>query len=413
MPAAAPALLAVSHPPSFLDALILVASHDGPVRCLVPRRVLRGAWRRFLARRLGMIPYDPEAQGSGSVLEASCEVLARREALAVFADSAGSKAREVGQLGREVATLALEAEARHSGRLELAIFPIHLFCPKTRSQGDLLVYVDAPIDPQEYLGREAGVSPGGARALAERIEMASEENAFRLQPQGLKQFLADLEETLRSELEEDWASRPGWKQKVEGFELSRFVADWTEQINHLDPGQLVALREAVAEYREGRRRWSLDEFYAEAGGEWLRLPWRRLLIWVESAIGLPVAVFGLVNHLLAWLLLSWFGLLKKEQASKTDWLLRTLVVLGCYTGQVLLCAGWLGRAVAGYYAPSLPLAGCYLWRYDWLVRERTRRALAVLRHPTQAAKLRRKRKKLIDELDRALQLQAETPGVAH
>ncbi len=410
------ALLAVSHPPSFLDALILVAAFERPVHCLVDQRLLRGPMRRLFAAGLGMVTYHPEGENWQSVLDVCCNLLARGEVVLVFAEQERLKAGEAGPLGMTAATLALEAETRYSGQLGLTIFPVHLFLPVARSQaGELLIYVDDPIYPREYLVRDAPGSSGGARALAAIIWDAWRENAFRLQPNDVRQLLSSLEEVLRTDLEEDWAARPNWKQNVEGFELSQFVAEWSEQMNYLNPGRLVALHEALGDYREARRRWSLRQIELESGGEWVKSRPLRAWVWCESAIGLPIACYGLINHLLVWLLLFWFGLLKKqsERAPKVQWLLRALVVLGCYIIQILLCARWLSRAAAGFYTLSLPLAGAYLVRYHWLLRHRTRLALVAFRSPARAAKLRDMRKKLVAALNRAMSDYVETLGVAH
>lgn len=406
---AAPSImLLVSNPPNFLCALVLVAALERPVRCLVPEQLLQGLLRKLIGKGLGMIPYNPKAEGWRPALEQCCDFWARRQAIAVFAGKAGQAA----QLLRVTATMALETEARPSGKLGLTLFPVHLFVP-IAPPSELLVYVDGAIYPQEHLEPKGGASSGAVGALAARLERACQENAFRLQPECVRQFLSNLEEILITDMEEDWSSRSRWKQNSEGFRISQFVADWAEQINYLDPGKLVALRGAVNEYREGQRRWSLRELEIGAGGKWVSSFWGKICIWLETAVGLPIAAYGLMNHLLLWLLLLWFGLLKKgsERSPKTQWLLRTLVVLGCYSVQILLCASWQGRAAAGFYAPSLPLAGAYLWRYGWLLRHRTWRVLAAVLNPVQARKLRRRRRELLAELNTALESYAVMLGV--
>lgn len=408
-------MLVISHPVSFLDALILVAAFERQVRCLVNRTLSRGPWRRLLAWGLGMIPCEAEDVGRQSALEACCDALAKGRAVAVFAELQVTKAGEPPRLAQAAATAALEAESRHSGQLGLTLFPVHIFLPVVRSQSrELLIHVDAPLFPQEYGSRGADL-PGRARMLAKALEDAFRHNAFRLPPGGVEQFLSDLEEIFRSDLEEDWTSRPNWKQKVEGFALSQFVAEWVEQLNYLNPGRLVALREFVDAYREARRRWSLRQLEVEQAGTWLKSPWHWLWVGVESAVGLPLAVYGLFNHLLAWLLLFWSGLVKKDagRSQRVEWLARALVVLGCYAGQTLLGAHWLGRAAAGYYALSLPVSGAYLWRYGGLLRNRTRPLLLAVRVPRQALELRRKRKELLEELNTARDAYAEMLGLAH
>ncbi len=410
VPAGAATLLVVNHPPGFLDAVLLIAAFERPVRCLLPQGLLQGGLRNFLAQSLGMVSCPLQPNGSITAGKACREFLERGEAVALFAEPAGQPGR-AGELGRIAASIALGTETGDAARQELTVFPVHLFLSPVHSH-EMLIYVDDPVRPREYLARQETGSAEAAVALAARIEQVCQENAFRLLPQVVEQFLRDLEEVLRADLAEEWASRKGWKQKVEGFELSPFVVRWTEQTNGLEPARLVALRERVDEYREERRRWSLRGFDVEAGGKWLASRWRRACIWFESLAGLPVAVYGLLNHLLVLPLLFWFGLLRK-QSTKTDWLLRALVVLACYSGQVLLCDYRLGRAAAGFYAASLPLGGAYLWRYVWLLRHRTRRALVALLNPGQAAQLRRRRKELVAELNRALRVYAEALGVAH
>ena len=69
-----PALLVVSHPESFLDALILVAGFEHYVRCVIPARLIQGLLQPLMARGLGMISFLPEDRQLA--LEKCCAVLA-------------------------------------------------------------------------------------------------------------------------------------------------------------------------------------------------------------------------------------------------------------------------------------------------------------------------------------------------
>jgi len=414
IPVSGAMILAVSHPASFLDALILVAALERQVRCLLDRNLLRGYWRGRLAQWLGIISHEPEGTGRATALQVAREALAQREAVVVFAEYQAVKSGNLAPVGLAAATLAVEAESQRAGQLGLSLFPVHMFLPVGRSQSsELVIHVDSPLFPKEFLSAGTGDLP--VRRLAAALEEALEENAFRLQPGDLRQFLTDLEEVLRVDLEDEWAARPRSKQKVEGFKLSEFVAEWIEQLNFLNPGRLVALRDDLDAYREERRRWSLRQAEIEAGGTWLQSPVRCIWYWLESVVGLPIAVYGLANHLLAWVLLFWAGLLKKEsERDRTlEWVLRALIVLGCYAAQVLLCAYWLGRATAGYYALTPPLSGAFLSRYEWLLRARTRLLILAARLRQEAQKLRRQRKRFVEDLNRARDAYAETLGIPH
>ena len=414
--ASSPTMFVVSRPPGFLDALLVVAAFDAPVRCLLPRRHFQGRWQKFLASGLGMIPYEPDGEGWRSALDASSNLLAKRGTVAVFAEARRKSTAEGGQLGLAAAILSLEAEARHAAKLGLRLLPVHVYLPAEGSKTkEALVYVDEAVFPQEYLSKEGGTSPGGVLALATLIERKWRENAFRIQPSTLKHFLSDLEEVLRADLAESWVSRANLKQSVEGFELSHFVADWADRMNALNPGGLVSMREALEDYRENLRNCRLREFEVETGSGWIKSWLRRSSVWFETIVGLPIASYGLVNHLLAWMFLYWAGLLRKDsrRSLRVDWLLRALVVLGCYAVQTFVCFTWFGSQATTVYAATLPVAGGYLWRYHWLLRRRTRLVIAALRRPGRAQKLREKRKELLGGLQEELSAFADVLGVSH
>jgi 1-acyl-sn-glycerol-3-phosphate acyltransferase len=412
VPASGAVMLVVSHPASFLDALILVAALERQVRCLLNKDLLRGYLRSRLARCLGMILYEPEGAARVATLWGAREALGRREAVVVFAEQQAAKSGKSSPVGQAAATLAVEAESQHAGQLHLTVFPVHMYLPVGRSQSsELVIYVSSPLSPKEFLS--AGDLP--ARRFAMELEEALQESAFRLQPGDIRQFLVDLEEVLRTDLEEEWAAQPHSKQKAEGFTLSEFIVGWMEQLNFLNPGRLVALRDGLDAYREERRRWALRQAEVESGGAWLQSAALCIWYWLESLVGLPIAVYGLANHLLVWVLLFWGGLLKREtERDRTlEWLLRAGVVLGCYAAQILLCAHWLGRATAGYYALTLPLSGAFLWRYEWLLRARTRLLILAARLRRQGERLRRQRRRFVEELNTARDAYAETLGIPH
>jgi 1-acyl-sn-glycerol-3-phosphate acyltransferase len=412
VPASGAVMLVVSHPASFLDALILVAALERQVRCLLNKDLLRGYLRSRLARCLGMILYEPEGAARVATLWGAREALGRREAVVVFAEQQAAKSGKSSPVGQAAATLAVEAESQHAGQLHLTVFPVHMYLPVGRSQSsELVIYVSSPLSPKEFLS--AGDLP--ARRFAMELEEALQESAFRLQPGDIRQFLVDLEEVLRTDLEEEWAAQPHSKQKAEGFTLSEFIVGWMEQLNFLNPGRLVALRDGLDAYREERRRWALRQAEVESGGAWLQSAALCIWYWLESLVGLPIAVYGLANHLLVWVLLFWGGLLKREtERDRTlEWLLRAGVVLGCFAAQILLCAHWLGRATAGYYALTLPLSGAFLWRYEWLLRARTRLLILAARLRRQGERLRRQRRRFVEELNTARDAYAETLGIPH
>lgn len=437
-PASGAIILVISHPPSLLSALTLVASFERQLHCVIDQKLLRGPLRRLLARNLSMIAYESGFEGQRSGLRACYDALVNQGAV-VFAEPQSVRAGETYQLAEAIANISLEAESRLVGRLGVAILPVHLLIPFGRSwPNEAFIHLGAPIFPPEHLSPGGSVLPEQVSVLAATLHSACQQNPFAFRRDNIEQFLAHLAEVFRSDLEEDWASRPNWKQEIEGFELSQFVAEWADCVNRINPGRLAALHESLDAYREARRRWSLRRLKVETTDGWLQSSLRRTGVWIESVVGLPLACYGMVNHLVSWLV--WAGILYSKLLKKTklangnsklaplaefrsskfefrnrtgEWLARGLVVLGCYAGQIWLVAHSLGRATAGYYALTLPVSGAYLWRYGWLLRHRTHQLLLAVGVPAEETKLRRMRKELIGEFNKARDAFAATLGIAH
>lgn len=413
LPAEGAAILVVNHPASLLDALILIAAFERQLDCLVRSDNLRGRLRGLLARAFGMIVYDEAEANQQTALAACREILAGDGVVTVFAEPEARKANEPPAFAVRAATLALEAELQQVD-LGVELFPVHLYLPVAPSLAtEVLIYVDEPLAAGQYLRAGTEQIAQRARVLAEALDRACRQNAFRLPPKEFARLLADVEEILRADLEAEWAARPNWKQSAEGFRLSRFVEESAEQLNALHPGRLIALRESLDRYHETERRSALRQTEIELGGDWLKSPLRRLAGWMESLAGLPVALYGLVNHIPMALILFATGLLRRRdnRSSTSVWATRGLVVFACYALAVAWCARHFGRAAAGYYAASLPFSGAYLWRYVWLIRNRTRLLLSSARAPLDTRTLARERKEFITELNQVRDTYSEFTGV--
>jgi hypothetical protein len=409
-----PALLVVSHPQSFLDALILVAGLDRPVRCLIPARLVRGPIQLLLARGLGMISFLPESRQLA--LEACSTLLSEEAALATFVEPGPVPLVGPGGLAAIVASIAVAAEGAHSGGLGLTLLAVHLFVPvgHTRTR-ELLIDIDQPELARDYLSRDPASAQDQVQELARHLESRCKENSFSLQPVALGDFLADLEQAFREDLQEELRLHPERKQKIEGFDLSGFVIQWAEQMNYLHPGLLVSLRESLEAWREASRRGALHRLEVEGAGAWLSHPLGRGIVLLETVVGFVVALYGLVNHLVALAILYGTGLLKKGSARDKPlaWLWRGLVIVGTYIIQVFLVARLWGRRGAGYYLPSLPLSGLYLWRYAWLLPHQTRIAFHSFNLTLEATGTTRLRKDFLHEINQALTHHAEMLGLPH
>ena len=395
-----PGLFAVGHAPGFLHALVLSLAIERPVRCLLPRNLALGPLSGFLARQMGIILYDGELLESEASQGEALDILASGGALVVFADQTLTGESAEGAEANTAATLVARAEAQHP----ITVYPVHLLLPESGPKSrEILIYVDSAIALPE--GQAHALAPGSAATMwAAALAGRFQENAFQLRPADVEFFLTDLEEVLRAGLQEDWASRPDWKQDAEGFALSRFVISWVKHTNYLHPSLLVALRKTLDDYRSLQRRCALRELMVEGGESPLGSGWRRILLSFETVLGLPIAFYGLLNHwgILLVLYLSGSFKLNRSRPRTIELAIRAGVTMAFYILQIFLVAHARGRAWAGYYAPTLPISGWYVWRYAGLVGPQARLLFISLTIPALKSKIQRLRHVLLQDLDRTL-----------
>jgi hypothetical protein len=369
LPAASegPAVLVVGQPSTLLSAALLAACFDRPVQCLVESRAcgLPGSrLRRALARCLNMVFYEGDASAWQKAWLACQETIENGGVVTVFLEHAVSNPQGASQVLEAVATLAESMANRNPVARRLPVVPVHLLLPVARlAASEAFVHLGEPL-PMPLAAAPANDRPRLAPVLAEALRR----NVFALQAADTQRFLNDLAALFRHRLEEEWSRRNVWRQDIDSFGLSGFVKDWAERSNQTEPVRVIDLCQALNDYREAERRWSLWRLQVEAAA-WLKSGWRRAWVAAESLVGLPVALWGLVNHLFAAVVLKLARQWPRRgvELQARNWMFLGLAIALCDALQVAVVAQGGGRATAGFYAATLPVAGLYLLRYARLI----------------------------------------------
>lgn len=410
-----PTILLVTHQKSLAFALLLVAAADRQIHCLLPSGQMHGIFRKLAGRVLGMQTYDSLSEEQDSLLNPCLSILIDQGVIALFTERLPWNDGQRAPVADFAARLSLATTLPGQGVIQPILCPVHWFLRTERRGSEPLICIGGPIQAQPFLPRVGEDVAEACRHLAETVENAMDANVFALTAPEAELFGRELEGLSREHLEEQWSRRPDWKQQVEDLRLSSFVKTWIKEQNRTDPAHLVELRESLKDYRRAHRQCSLGEDVIETSGSWQASAFRLAAAWVETVLGFPVALYGLLNHIPAGVVLSVSGLLKNspKRDPKVEWLLRIFIVLSFYTAQVYLVHSLWGRATAGYYTLTLPVSGAYLWRYRWLGRHRTRVLVLKALLPARTARLLRRREKILGIFDREIECSPQSPGLPY
>ncbi len=398
-------ILLITHPRSWTAALLLISATERRVHCLLPSTEFRGFFRKLASRVLGFQSFDFATEEQDSWLDPCLNILTNQEAIALFSGETRQEGSNRASVADFAARLAVEAMLQAQEQLQPIIYPVRWLLGSDRRSLASLTCIDGPIEAKDFLPKIGEDLTEASRQLVGAVRNAMDSNIFGLAEPELEHFNTELESLSREHLSLLWSQRPDWKQRPEDLQLSGIARRWVAEQNRTDAARLVELRESLETYLEVRRQCSMEEFIVETAGPWKSSTARLVGAWLETVLGLPVALYGLINHLPAVIIFSVSGLLKSSPTRdpKVEWLFRISIVLSSYTAQVFFVHFWWGRAAAGYYALTLPVAGAYLWRYRWLVRHRIHVLIRKILHPGRIARAARDRENILARFDMELE----------
>jgi glycerol-3-phosphate O-acyltransferase / dihydroxyacetone phosphate acyltransferase len=418
VPATGPLIVAANHHNSIVDAMILMAAFDRPLRVLANAPLFRHPLIGPFLSAIGGLPVhrrqeagdDPEK--NRELFAATTEALGRGSAIAIFPEGRTQPEPALQQVRTGAARMLLAAEAAHPDGPRVVLQPVGLVFdrPGTFRDGRALVWIGAPV-PTGSLENE-GVEPlAPAKRLTHRLRDA------------LRGMIVEADDraTLRLlRLAEDiW--RDGDASTRAEADRVRWLQDAMRAYRgllHADPARIANFRRALEEY-DREAEWS------GAGGDRLgrRYSWTgvaRFAI-VESVsllVATPLALAGLVLHGPPYNLTAWAvrRIPHTDEEEATDKIAAGLVLYPlCWLaeGVVAFLLGGV-RAVAVLLA-ALPVTGFFALAWWERLQRIAREARAFARSLSDRdlpARLRQRREELGRELRALAAIESAGAGAA-
>ncbi|MFD1467871.1 lysophospholipid acyltransferase family protein [Hymenobacter caeli] len=415
-----PLLLAVNHPNTLMDPLLVAAHMPRPAAFLAKSTFFKNPVSKAVFEAVNCLPIyrrqDAEAAATagGQALNAAqlhaqneaafgkCyDYLGQGRAIMIFPEGISLNERTLRPLKTGAARIALGAEARHDFQLGLHVLPVGLnYFDPTRFRSDVLLNVAPPIRVAAYAAAYAADPDAAAAALTAAIQEALEWQLVVSHDAAGDALAQQIEHTFGDHLNPD--DDPD--TLYDNFQLSRTLLQAVAYFARHDPARLAAARPRLAHYLGALHRHGLDDAALDAQRR------GRLAGLLNLALGLPVWAYGLVNNYLPYKLPA----LVARRATPTEPEFRAAVLMGvglvvfplCYALQAAAVQHWLAHRwwLTALYVLSLPVSGFYALGYgaELAARLRRLRALRLFRRaPAEGAALLAQRAALLADLEDA------------
>ena len=422
IPAAGPVIVAPNHNNALVDAMLIVAAFDRPIRILAKAPLFRHPLIGPFLWVMGGVPVhrrmDAGADTQKNVEMFAAVVAALRDGgvVLIFPEGRSQPQPTLLPLRTGAARIVLDVHATAPKGPPVTLLPVGLVFhdPGTFRSASALVKIGKPVVVADLLETGRRETERAARGITDRLAEAIRGQIVEAEDQHTLDLLATLETAWWEEAARR-GEAAGPRAPAQSLAWRQQVARGAAVIAEREPDHVLALRRRLEEYRA-----RLDE--VGVTGEQLGRPYTARLVGryvVENffwlALGLPLALWGMVWHFVPYWLTDLAARLmpSTEEEEATDKIAAGAVLYPfCWIAE-----GWLVWRLAGGLAlaafalllvPSGLLALAWWERLDRVGRQ-ARAFFRFLGERDLHQSLMRERRALVEEV-RALA--ARVPAAA-
>jgi 1-acyl-sn-glycerol-3-phosphate acyltransferase len=299
-----PKIIIANHPNTLMDAWMIGHVSPDPVYYMAKATLFNSPLKLWLLKRLNMIPINRKGEKSldkitnKSSFEACFQLLEEGKTLLIFPEGSSFLERQLRMLKSGAARIALEAERRQEGKLNLNIIPLGLnYLRADKFRSSVLIQVGEPMKVNDRV--EDFVLNGSltAREITARWRTSLESVLVST----LSKEREVLEERISTLLKSKY--RDPKTQGVLGcFEFLKDIRNKLDLLHLDDHKKLIEIEKLVAQIE-----WRLNKL--EIRSEFLDRPFRSVMFFRQIAlsilflvISLPFFLFGVVHNFIPFVL---------------------------------------------------------------------------------------------------------------
>ncbi|MBI4610057.1 MAG: 1-acyl-sn-glycerol-3-phosphate acyltransferase [Candidatus Rokubacteria bacterium] len=407
-------LLCINHPNNLIDSLLVGLVLPRKVHYLATAALFRNPlMARFLAA-VGVIPVhrrqdDPDKMDRNvATFEACFAALARGDLIAIYPEGTTHAEPRVQRIKTGAARIALEAEARHEGKLGLAVIPVGLTFEARKSfRSRVLVAFGEPIPLAPYLEHYRDDSWKAVDALTTHIQWMMEAQVIHVERIDLAEVVREVEALYRGDLVRELQVERGLSPKqIDVFRLSRAIVAAVHHFKTHDPERVERIWQRIQAYTALLAEFRIKDRTVQGQLHVRPVP-ARLRRSGLGLLGLPIFLYGALVNALPYYVPRIIArrLTHRETDYATARLLSSIVLFPLFWGLETWAVARLADVrVAALFLASLPLSGLLAYRYlGGLARlsHQLRFARLAMTRNHAAARLLAERQEILNELDRA------------
>ena len=297
-----PMIIIANHPNTLMDAWIIGHICQQPIHYMAKGTLFNSKFKLWLLQSLNMIPInrsgESKAKGVSNAdsFEACYKILEEGKTLVIFPEGTSFQERILRELKSGTARIALEAERRNAGKLNLLVVPVGLnYLKAEKFRSSVFVHVGRPIQVSNYLLNDEKMVGIQAKKLTEQFRIELESVLANASTKEEELFIHHILEIIQSKYyKEEFKS-------IEGeIELFRIIRDNLQAFNLTQPWLIQEISELVENIRWNVRKLNIKTDFLDRKFR-SRMFFRQMLFSILFLlIGLPIFIIGLIHNYLQY-----------------------------------------------------------------------------------------------------------------
>ena len=292
-----PMIIIANHPNTLIDAWLIGHFCSQPIHYLAKGTFFNTPFKRWILGSLNMIPINRQVDGNTSGVsnqdsfEACYEVLEQGKTLVIFPEGNSVMELQLRELKSGTARIALEAEARSKGKLNLKIVPVGLFYSQAhRFRRSIFMQVGKGMNVSSFLPEYLENSSQASKKLTTRFRTLLEQVIVSSGSKEQEELMETMCEILYSE--------KGSKDIEEKASRMKDIREKLEDIQVVRPYLMEEIQQLVSSIQ-----WRIDQLEFRADILEKRFQSRKYmkelgLPLLNGLIGFPFFLFGMLHSIL-------------------------------------------------------------------------------------------------------------------
>mgnify|MGYP005847240327 CR=1 FL=1 len=403
-----PAIVVSNHPNTLMDVLNVAAQARAQFHFLANSGLFKSRFGNWFFNTFYCIPIERLLDSNGKPVNNAANFaradahLAKGGTLYIAPEGTSWMKRHLHPLKTGTARMAFSAESKNDYQLDLQIVPVGVnYSAPTRFRGTVFINAGAPLYVRDF------------RELYEQDPINAVRHVTSLLEEHLRPLMIDTRDEAEDELVKTLENilQNSAPLPLEGqFQRTKQLIDQLHTWQANDAMAQINFQESVQDYATNLSQNQLHDA-ALARDTGLRWWWQVPTL----LLGLPLFLYGYLNHLLAaYIPVAVLHRLRKRANLYIGYSSTVLFAVGvfsfplCYWLQSKIVALLAGSALSWWYLLSLPIAGFFTLWYQNIARQaQADWRWQQLEAATKAA-LRKKRAAIWSQLQKTLTLNTKT-----